>query len=140
MLSALRFLCHINVLISGKKDNGRGSARSEVFTLKHEIETGRTSSINQQILGYDTDGNPVNHDSNIKKLSWPEIVKRSSKIITFFDLAGHTKYSKTTIKGISSNSVDYALIIIAANKKIDRKDNTIEHIKLCLMYVTTGSW
>ncbi len=134
----------VGVLTTGELDDGRGSARSRVLNFKHEVDTGRTSSISQQILGYDTDGDVVNHNYNrssnksninsVKTLSWADITKMSSKIITFFDLAGHTKYSKTTIKGISSNSVDYAMIMVAANKGLDRKDNTIEHIRLCLMY------
>lgn len=32
-------------------DNGRGSARMAVFRHKHEIESGRTSSISQQVRG-----------------------------------------------------------------------------------------
>lgn len=43
----------IGVLISGKKDNGKGHARTYVFRHKHEILDGRTSSISQQILGFD---------------------------------------------------------------------------------------
>jgi GTPase len=35
----------IGVLISGKKDNGKGLARTKVFRHKHEILDGRTSSI-----------------------------------------------------------------------------------------------
>ena len=37
-------------------DDGRGSARMAVFRHKHEIESGRTSSLSQQLLGYATDG------------------------------------------------------------------------------------
>ena len=37
-------------------DNGCGSARMNVFQHKHEIETGRTSSLSQQMLGYDDEG------------------------------------------------------------------------------------
>ncbi len=37
-------------------DNGCGSARMNVFQHKHEIETGRTSSLSQQMLGYDEEG------------------------------------------------------------------------------------
>ena len=37
-------------------DNCLGSARMSVFRHKHEIETGRTSSISQQMLGYDREG------------------------------------------------------------------------------------
>ncbi len=35
----------VGVLISGKNDNGSGSARTNVFRHKHEILDGRTSSI-----------------------------------------------------------------------------------------------
>lgn len=37
-------------------DNSAGSARMSVFRHKHEIESGRTSSISQQMLGYDREG------------------------------------------------------------------------------------
>ena len=37
-------------------DNGRGFARMAVFRHKHEMESGRTSSISQQLLGYDEEG------------------------------------------------------------------------------------
>lgn len=40
-------------------DNGCGSARMNVFQHKHEIETGRTSSLSQQMLGYDEEGEPI---------------------------------------------------------------------------------
>jgi elongation factor 1-alpha len=35
----------IGVLISGKKDDGKGLARTNVFRHKHEILYGKTSSI-----------------------------------------------------------------------------------------------
>ena len=87
----------IGTLSTGQNDNGRGSARSSVFNFIHEVKTGRTSSVAQQILGYDYDGKIVNY-SGLNKMSWSEIVEKSSKIISFFDLAGHEKYLKTTIK------------------------------------------
>ena len=119
----------LSVLTSGKKDNGRGSARLSVFNYPHEVKSGRTSSIGQQILGYDNNGKIVNYQG-IRKLLWPDIVKRSSKIISFFDLAGHEKYLKTTIMGLSAVSPDMCMIMIAANRGVLRM--TKEHIFLCL--------
>lgn len=119
----------IGCLITGEKDNGRGSARAHVLKFSHELESGRTSSVSQQIIGYDPEGNVVNHDNEIKNLTWPEIVKRSSKIVTFFDLCGHAKYAKTTVSGLVSNLVDYAVIAVGANMGV--KGSTREHIKLC---------
>ncbi len=46
----------LGVLTRGQLDNGRGLARMNVFVHKHEIETGRTSSISHEILGFDSKG------------------------------------------------------------------------------------
>lgn len=119
----------LGVLTSGKKDNGRGSARLSVFNYPHEIQTGRTSSIGHQIVGYDNEGRNVSYN-NGRMLSWPEIVKNSSKIISFYDLAGHEKYLKTTIFGLSASCPDLCIIMVAANRGVLRM--TREHIFLCV--------
>ena len=50
----------LGVLTHGELDNGRGTARQRLFRHKHEMETGRTSSIGNDILGFDRAGNVVN--------------------------------------------------------------------------------
>jgi GTPase len=121
----------IGVLISGNLDNGRGLSRSNVFNYKHEVETGRTSSVAHQIMGFRDDSSIVN-ENRLRKMTWPEIVAESAKIITFYDLAGHEKYLRTTIYGFSSTYPDYAMIMIGANMGITQM--TKEHISLCLTY------
>lgn len=49
------------------------------------------------ILGFDAGGNSVNYSGVNGKLTWPEIVSKSSKVVSFYDLCGHEKYLKTTI-------------------------------------------
>lgn len=120
----------IGVLVNGKNDNGRGAARTSVFNFPHEMKSGRTSSIAHHILGFDNKGDIVNYDASHKQ-DWREIVKKSSKIISFFDLAGHEKYLKTTILGLSSSIPDLCIITIGANMGITRM--TKEHIFLCVM-------
>ena len=117
------------VMVGGKKDDGRGSARLSVFNFPHEVETGRTSSIGHHILGYDKNGIPVNFQEK-RLLSWPDIVKRSSKIVSFYDLAGHEKYLKTTIRGLTTSIPDFCLIMISANRGVLRM--TKEHVFLCV--------
>ena len=119
----------IACLVTGQLDNGRGLSRMSVFNYVHELKTGRTSSISHEILGYDHKGAVVNYQS-INKLSWNEIVSRSSKIISFFDLAGHEKYLKTTILGLSTSTPNLCMIMISANNGICKM--TREHIFLCL--------
>ena len=116
-------------LVTGQLDNGRGLSRMSVFNYVHELKTGRTSSISHEILGYDHKGAIVNYQC-INKLSWNEIVSRSAKIISFFDLAGHEKYLKTTILGLSTSIPNLCMIMISANNGISKM--TREHIFLCL--------
>lgn len=121
----------LSVLTTGVPDNGKGSARVKVFNFPHELETGRTSSIGHQIVGYDHDGNVMNYQGR-KQFNWPDIVKRSAKIISFYDLAGHEKYLKTTIFGLASGKPDVCLIMVAANKGLSARIRmTLEHMFLC---------
>ncbi|NHK32240.1 MAG: elongation factor 1-alpha [Asgard group archaeon] len=119
----------VGVLTRGKLDNGRGLARVNVFRHKHEIETGRTSSISQQILGYDSIGSIVNYNQ-LSDLSWTNIIEKSSKIITFIDLGGHERYLKTTLFGLTGHIPDYVLIVVGANMGI--VGMTKEHLGIAL--------
>jgi GTPase len=116
----------VGSLATCKLDDGRGSARASVFNYVHELKSGRTSSIAHVIMGYDKEGNIINSE----KLSWSDITRKSAKIINFYDLAGHEKYFRTTIMGITSSHPDLCFIIIAANSGITRM--TKEHLFLCV--------
>ncbi|KPA84367.1 putative GTP-binding elongation factor tu family protein [Leptomonas pyrrhocoris] len=59
-----------------------------------------------------------------------ELASRSSKVVTLYDLAGHERYLKTTVLGMTRNMPDYACIVISANNGIQRM--TKEHLALCL--------
>ncbi|CAM40839.1 putative GTP-binding protein [Leishmania braziliensis MHOM/BR/75/M2904] len=59
-----------------------------------------------------------------------EVATRSSKVVTLYDLAGHERYLKTTVLGMTRNMPDYACIVISANNGIQRM--TKEHLALCL--------
>jgi GTPase len=110
-------------------DDGKGKSRVYAFNHKHEILSGRTSSIGHQIMGFDSSGNVIGSKLD-RQMSWVDIVNRSNKIITFYDLAGHEKYLHTTILGLTSIYPDYCLIMIGANMGINHM--TREHISLCL--------
>ena len=94
----------VGVMTKNVLDNGRGYARSFIMKHKHELESGRTSVVVQHYI------------------------RNEDKIIEFTDLAGHEKYLKTTIKGISGCLIDYVAIIINANTGIQLM--TREHISL----------
>lgn len=120
----------IGVLTKGQLDNGRGLARINVFNHKHEIETGRTSSISQQILGFTSNGECVNYTTDIHNVTWGDIVEKSYKVVSFFDLAGHEKYLKTTVSGMTGQLPDYCFLLVGANMGVTRM--TKEHLGLAL--------
>lgn len=55
----------VGVCTHGQVDDGHGRARINLFRHLHEIKTGRTSSITQEILGFDDQGN-VSEEKLIK--------------------------------------------------------------------------
>ncbi|TIA98022.1 hypothetical protein E3P94_00630 [Wallemia ichthyophaga] len=118
----------LGILSRGGLDDGRGKMRVNLFRHKHEIDSGRTSSVGLEIMGFDHEGNEV--QSYSQKHSWDEVCKKSSKIVSFIDLAGHERYLKTTIFGMTgtqvglvyyicmstnTNQPDYAALIVGAN-------------------------
>jgi GTPase len=105
----------LGVLVKGNLDDGRGKARVNLFRHKHEIESGRTSSVGMEIMGFDTHGDIVSSNVPGRKLTWSEIGTRSAKVISFTDLAGHERYLRTTVFGLLSSSPNYCLLMVAAN-------------------------
>jgi len=120
----------LGVLTNDKLDDGRGSLRLAVFNHKHEVNSGRTSSIAHHIMGFNEKGENINYKSSINNVAWPNIVKKSKKLISFYDLAGHEKYLKTTIRGLSSITPDYCFILVGANMGVSKM--TREHVFICL--------
>ncbi|VDM63621.1 unnamed protein product, partial [Angiostrongylus costaricensis] len=102
-----------------------------LFRHKHEFESGRTSSVGNDILGFDVHGEVVNKpDPHNNKLDWVQISRKCSKLITFIDLAGHEKYLKTTIFGMTGHMPDYTMLMVGANMGII--GTTKEHLSLAL--------
>ena len=104
----------LGVLVKGNLDDGRGRARVNLFRHKHEVESGRTSSVGLEIMGFDGHGDIVSSPHG-RKMSWEDIGKRASKVISFSDLAGHERYLRTTVFGMLSSSPNYCLLMVAAN-------------------------
>ena len=121
----------VGCLTKNIKDDGRGFARQYVFNYQHESETGRTSSIAEEILGYknhkSVDLGRINEKKNI---AWKEIADKSDSVITLLDLCGHEKYLKTTMYGLTGLLPDYAIILIGTNMGVQRM--TKEHLGIVI--------
>ena len=121
----------VGTLLRGKNDDGRGSNRELIMNYPHERESGQTSSVGYQIIGFREDGSLIHVEGKNKKDTWPKIMKETKKLVTFMDLAGHERYLKTTIHGMSCNHPDYAIILIEGRGV---RGMTREHIMLALSF------
>ena len=67
----------LGVLVKGGLDDGRGKARVNLFRHKHEIESGRTSSVGMEIMGFDSKSDVVVSNTAGRKLTWEEFGRRA---------------------------------------------------------------
>ncbi|KAF9978016.1 GTP binding protein [Actinomortierella ambigua] len=98
-------------LAHGIADNGRGKARLNMLRHRHEISSGRTSSISHEIIGFDEEGTTVNYNTTHIS-TWQEICESSKKVVTLLDTCGHPRFLKTTIAGLTGHAPDYACLVV----------------------------
>ncbi|KAG0076275.1 hypothetical protein BGZ90_008910 [Linnemannia elongata] len=120
----------LGVLTKGVLDDGRGKARVNLFRHKHEIDSGRTSSVGMEILGFDAKSVPVPTISHGRNAPWDEICGKAAKVLSFIDLAGHERYLKTTVFGMTGCAPDFVMLMIGSNAGI--VGMTKEHLGLSL--------
>lgn len=125
----------IGTLTTSSLDDGRGKTRSFVMKHRHEIESGRTSTVSQHLMGFTANGNPVpGRDSVLsnKIKGMDEIAKQAYRVVTLMDLAGHEKFLKTTFHGLSSGFADYALVLVNSCGDPQMHTTTMDHLNLCI--------
>lgn len=61
--------------------------------------------------GFDSVGNVVNKPDH-GTLDWVKICEKSAKVITFIDLAGHERYLKTTVFGMTGHVPDFGMLMV----------------------------
>ncbi|KAF9125375.1 hypothetical protein BGW39_007452 [Mortierella sp. 14UC] len=120
----------LGVLTKGVLDDGRGKARVNLFRHKHEIDSGRTSSVGMEILGFDAKSVPVPTMTHGRNAPWDEICGKAAKVLSFIDLAGHERYLKTTVFGMTGCAPDFVMLMIGSNAGI--VGMTKEHLGLSL--------
>lgn len=96
----------IAVMEKNVLDDGNGSARSLITNIKHEQESGRTST----------------HTSHY--------IVENNEITILIDLCGHEKYLKTTMFGVMGLFGDYGIMMIGANMGIGGM--AIEHFSILI--------
>jgi GTPase len=69
-----------------------------------------------EILGYSSLSTPVlSPHASGRKLTWEEIAEKASKTVSFIDLAGHERYLRTTVFGLTGCAPDYVMLMVGGN-------------------------
>ncbi|KAF2011773.1 hypothetical protein BU24DRAFT_426871 [Aaosphaeria arxii CBS 175.79] len=116
-------------LTTGTLDNGRGSSRLSLLRHRHEIASGMTSSITQELVGYydafEPDGTSagshiVNYGSGDVS-SWVEIHAKANggRLVFLSDSAGHPRFHRTTVRGVVGWDPHWTLVCIPADNPED---------------------
>ncbi|KAJ1961753.1 GTP binding protein [Dipsacomyces acuminosporus] len=113
-------------LTHGESDNGRGKSRINLLRHRHEVESGRTSSITFAAIGFDADGQLLNYSNN---RSADLVFQRSRHVVTFIDTCGHSKHLKTTASAMAGYSSQAFCIVIAADAE-EISAATIEYLTM----------
>lgn len=117
----------IGTLTLSTLDNGKGANRTKIAKHKHEAETGRTSAISSHLMGFDESGNV---SPSTTKHDEARIAHMSHRVVSLMDLAGHEKYLRTTIAGLSTGMADYVLVLVSATQPPTHM--TMKHLHLCI--------
>ena len=118
----------LGTLSTSTLDNGRGKSRLSLLKHRHEIISGVTSSLAQELLGYQNRGlsgettpiDVINYASgNVS--SWNDIhaASEQGRLVFITDSAGHPRYRRTTVRGLISWAPHWTLCCIAADDEED---------------------
>lgn len=122
----------LGTLSTSTLDNGRGKSRLSLLKHRHEIVSGVTSSLAQELIGYQevatvkkaiaSNTNVINYASgNVS--SWNDIhaASEEGRLVFVTDSAGHPRYRRTTVRGLVSWAPHWTLCCVAAD---DGEDST----------------
>lgn len=107
-------------------DNGRGKSRLSLLKHRHEIASGMTSSVTQELIGYtdSADGSEavrvINYASgNVD--SWSDIhaASQPGRLVFLSDSAGHPRYRRTTVRGLMGWAPHWTLLCVPADNDED---------------------
>jgi elongation factor 1-alpha len=119
----------VGTLVTGDRDDGRGSTRSFLDVQPHEVERGLSADLSYAVYGFDDDG-PVRMDDPERKADRAAVVESADRLVSFVDTVGHEPWLRTTIRGLVGQKLDYGLLVVAADDGPTK--TTREHLGVLL--------
>ncbi|GKU18928.1 unnamed protein product [Fusarium langsethiae] len=105
----------LGTLSTGILDNGRGNSRLNLLKHRHEMVTGVTSSIAQELIGYKDQLILNCSHGNIE--SWVDIhdCSEGGRLVFVSDSAGHPRYRRTVLRGLMNWAPHWIILCLAAD-------------------------
>jgi GTPase len=105
----------LGTLSTGTLDNGRGKSRLSLLKHRHEVASGVTSSIAQELIGYKEKEILNYSQSNIE--SWVDIhdCAEGGRLVFVSDSGGHPRYRRTVLRGLMNWAPHWSMLCIAAD-------------------------
>ena len=112
----------LGTLTMSTLDNGRGQSRLSMLKHRHEINSGMTSSVTQELIGYqEADNGTVNvvNYATDNVASWIDIhvAASGSRLVLISDSAGHPRYRRTTVRGLLGWAPHWTLLCVPADNQ-----------------------
>ncbi|OBT53615.1 hypothetical protein VE04_06615 [Pseudogymnoascus sp. 24MN13] len=112
----------LGTLSTGTLDNGRGKSRLSLLKHRHELASGITSSVAQELVGYRTSSSPaiaaevINYATG-NVTTWTDIHAQSEngRLVFVSDSAGHPRYRRTTVRGLVGWAPHWTLLCVAGD-------------------------
>ncbi|KAF3004946.1 hypothetical protein E8E13_007559 [Curvularia kusanoi] len=116
----------LGTLSTATLDNGRGKSRLSLLKHRHEIASGMTSSVTQELIGYrdmiehnEVSAQVISYGSGDVD-AWVDIhaaVEAASegRLVVLSDSAGHPRFRRTTVRGIVGWQPHWTLVCVPAD-------------------------
>jgi GTPase len=110
----------LGTLTTSTLDNGRGTSRLSMLKHRHEITSGITSSVTQELLGYQSDVGgdlDVINYATANVAAWIDIhiAAANNRLVLVSDSAGHPRYRRTALKGLVGWAPHWTLLCVPAD-------------------------
>lgn len=146
----------LGTLSTSTLDNGRGKSRLSLLKHRHEIASGVTSSVAQEMIGYRRDrstSRPVVNYASGDVSSWIDIHNLGDRLLFFSDSPGIPRFAKSTLRSLVSWKPSWAVLCVAADDyehdaarkasspqvglladagTLDKADLSLSYLDLCL--------
>ncbi|KAK6005837.1 hypothetical protein QM012_007479 [Aureobasidium pullulans] len=141
----------LGTLSTSTLDDGRGKSRLSMLKHRHEITSGITSSVTQELMGYSPtstgDVKVINYATE-GVTSWIDMHTASAdgRLVFVADSAGHPRYRRTTVRGLVGWKPHWVLLCVPADDEVKSSSKVAEvlgpaasdidlsaaHLDLCL--------